>query len=86
MVEYPRLDLVFRALGDSTRRGMLRQLARREHTVGELAEPYRMSLASASKHVKALERADPTTESVKKNGRDRPIEPVVIESITIDEV
>jgi DNA-binding transcriptional ArsR family regulator len=57
MVEYPKLDLVFRALGDSTRRGMLRQLAKREHTVGELAEPYRMSLASASKHVKALERA-----------------------------
>ena len=57
MVEYPRLDLVFRALGDSTRRGMLRQLAKREHTVGELAEPYHMSLASASKHVKTLERA-----------------------------
>jgi DNA-binding transcriptional ArsR family regulator len=57
MVEYPRLDLVFRALGDGTRRGMLKQLASRERTVGELAEPYRMSLASASKHVKTLERA-----------------------------
>ena len=57
MVEYPRLDLVFHALGDGTRRGMLKQLARREHTVSELAEPYRMSLASASKHVKTLERA-----------------------------
>ena len=57
MVEYPRLDLVFRALGDGTRRGMLKQLAARERTVGELAAPYRMSLASASKHVKALERA-----------------------------
>jgi DNA-binding transcriptional ArsR family regulator len=51
------LDLVFRALGDATRRGMLSRLARREHTVGELAEPYRMSLAAASKHVKTLERA-----------------------------
>jgi DNA-binding transcriptional ArsR family regulator len=59
MVEYPtaQLDRVFRALGDATRRGMLERLAAREHTVGELAEPYRMSLASASKHVKALERA-----------------------------
>ncbi|HEY8794141.1 MAG TPA: metalloregulator ArsR/SmtB family transcription factor [Gemmatimonadaceae bacterium] len=57
MVEYPRLDLVFRALGDGTRRGMLKQLASGERTVGELAAPYRMSLASASKHVKALERA-----------------------------
>ena len=53
----PDLDLVFRALGDATRRGMLARLARREHTVGELAEPYRMSLASASKHIRTLERA-----------------------------
>jgi DNA-binding transcriptional ArsR family regulator len=53
----PNLDRVFRALGDGTRRAMLRRLAVREHTVGELAEPYKMSLASASKHVKALERA-----------------------------
>jgi DNA-binding transcriptional ArsR family regulator len=51
------LDLVFRALGDATRRGMLARLARGEHTVGELAEPYEMSLAAASKHVKTLERA-----------------------------
>lgn len=36
---------------------MLKRLATREHTVGELAEPYHMSLASASKHVKTLERA-----------------------------
>ena len=58
MVEQsPNLDLVFRALGDSTRRGMLKRLAAREHTVSELAEPYSMSLASASKHVQTLERA-----------------------------
>ncbi|HEY4129712.1 MAG TPA: metalloregulator ArsR/SmtB family transcription factor [Gemmatimonadaceae bacterium] len=58
MVEHPAgLDLVFRALGDATRRAMLKRLAVREHTVGELAEPYQMSLASASKHVKTLERA-----------------------------
>jgi DNA-binding transcriptional ArsR family regulator len=58
MVEHSAtLDLVFHALGDVTRRGMLKQLAARERTVSELAEPYRMSLAAASKHVKALERA-----------------------------
>lgn len=55
--EHARLDIVFHALGDSTRRAMLHRLARREHTVGELAEPYRMSLAAASKHIKTLERA-----------------------------
>jgi DNA-binding transcriptional ArsR family regulator len=60
MVEHhrpSRLDLVFRALADHTRRGMLQQLATQEQTVGELAAPYRMSLAAASKHIKTLERA-----------------------------
>ena len=51
------LDSVFRALGDPTRRAMLRRLSSGEQTVGELAEPFRMSLAAASKHVKVLERA-----------------------------
>src|SRR5687768_2529734 len=52
-----RLDLVFRALSDHTRRAMLQRLARSEHTVGELAAPFRMSLAAASKHIQTLERA-----------------------------
>jgi DNA-binding transcriptional ArsR family regulator len=59
MVEHTqaRLDLVFRALGDHTRRAMLERLAKREQTVSELAAPYRMSLAAASKHIQTLERA-----------------------------
>ena len=52
-----RLDSVFHALADPTRRGMLAQLALGETSVGELAEPYKMSLAGASKHVKVLEQA-----------------------------
>ena len=52
-----RLDAVFHALGDATRRQMLRTLAREEQTVGQLAAPHAMSLAAASKHVKALESA-----------------------------
>ena len=36
---------------------MLRRLAGQEHTVGELAQPFKMSLAAVSKHVKALEHA-----------------------------
>src|SRR5262245_16155125 len=51
------LDAVFRALGDGTRRAMLRSLARAPHTVGELAAPFAMSLAAASKHIQVLERA-----------------------------
>ena len=51
------MDAVFHALGDATRRQMLRDLAGGERTVGQLAEPFEMSLAAASKHIKALENA-----------------------------
>lgn len=59
MVEYKSndLDAVFHALADPTRRAMVQMLASGERTVGELAEPFEMSLAAASKHVKVLEGA-----------------------------
>jgi DNA-binding transcriptional ArsR family regulator len=56
-LQTPPLDAVFHALGDSTRRRMLRELADGERTVGQLAEPFAISLAAASKHIKALEKA-----------------------------
>ena len=56
-LDSPRLDAVFHALGDATRRTMLRQLSQGERTVGQLAQPFAMSLAAASKHIKALESA-----------------------------
>ena len=55
--EQPQLDAVFRALGDATRRQMLLELAKGERTVGQLAEPFDISLAAASKHIKVLENA-----------------------------
>lgn len=55
--ETPRLSAVFHALGDPTRRRMIRALAGGARTVGELAEPFAISLAAASKHIKVLERA-----------------------------
>ncbi|MCS0610980.1 metalloregulator ArsR/SmtB family transcription factor [Massilia solisilvae] len=59
MVKYDStpLDQVFHALGDATRREMLRELASGDRTVSQLAEPFAMSLAAASKHVKVLENA-----------------------------
>lgn len=51
------LDAVFHALGDPTRRAILRELSRGERSVGELAAPFDMSLAAASKHIRALESA-----------------------------
>jgi DNA-binding transcriptional ArsR family regulator len=56
-LESPQLDSIFRALGDPTRRIMLRELADGERTVGKLAEPFAMSLAAASKHIRVLENA-----------------------------
>ena len=52
-----RLDAIFHALGDPTRRRMLHSLAGGERTVSQLAGPFSMSLAAASKHIKALETA-----------------------------
>lgn len=56
MVEQ-RLDTTFAALADPTRRGMLATLVQGERSIGDLAEPYRMSFAGAAKHVAVLERA-----------------------------
>lgn len=56
-LEPARLSAVFHALGDVTRRQMLRDLAGGQRTVGQLAEPFAISLAAASKHIKALEGA-----------------------------
>jgi DNA-binding transcriptional ArsR family regulator len=52
-----QLNAVFHALGDATRRQMLRDLADGERTVGQLADPFAISLAAASKHIKVLESA-----------------------------
>ncbi len=51
------LDAVFGALGDPTRRSILERLGDRELTVGEIAEPYRISRPAISKHLRVLERA-----------------------------
>ena len=51
------IDDIFAALGDPTRRAILIRLARGAATVGELAEPFAMSLPAISRHLKVLERA-----------------------------
>lgn len=56
-VAQERLDLVFRALGDQTRRGMLARLAKGPAIVSELARPFSMSLPAVGKHLRVLERA-----------------------------
>jgi len=53
-----RLDMLFHALSDATRRSILHDVAAKEKTVGEVAKPYRMSLAAVSKHLNVLESAE----------------------------
>src|SRR6202044_3257767 len=57
-LEAPQLGPIFHALSDATRRRMLLELASSgERTVGQLAQPFAISLAAASKHIKVLENA-----------------------------
>jgi DNA-binding transcriptional ArsR family regulator len=51
------LDTTFAALSDPTRRAILARLAAGDATVGELAEPFRISLPAISRHLKVLEEA-----------------------------
>lgn len=52
-----RLDLVFTALADRTRRAMLVRLARGGASVGDLGAPFRLSRPAIAKHLGVLERA-----------------------------
>ena len=52
-----RLDLIFRALGDRTRRTLLAKLARGSAMITELAEPFGISLPAVSRHIRVLEKA-----------------------------
>ena len=64
-----RLDLVFHALADATRRGMVERLARGPASVSELAEPFAMSLPAVVQHLAVLEASGLVTSE--KVGRVR---------------
>ena len=57
MMSPDRLSLTLSALADPTRRAILARLAEGEATVGELAEPFDISLPAVSRHLKVLETA-----------------------------
>jgi DNA-binding transcriptional ArsR family regulator len=63
------LSTTYAALADPTRRAILARLAIGEATVGELAEPFTMSLPAVSKHLKVLERAGLITRGRKAQWR-----------------
>jgi len=67
MVQYSRtrFDASFAALSDSTRRGVLEQLARADASITDLADRFHMTLTGMKKHVGVLEQAGlVTTEKV----------------------
>ncbi|MDI9893536.1 metalloregulator ArsR/SmtB family transcription factor [Rhodococcus sp. IEGM 1381] len=70
MAQYSEvLDDVFQALADPTRRAVLGRLGSGPATVGELAEPFDMTLPSFMKHIRLLERSG--WISTRKVGRVR---------------
>lgn len=64
------LSLIFTALADPTRRGILARLAQGDATVSELAAPYNLSLPAISKHLKVLRKAGLVSQG--RNGQWRP--------------
>ena len=70
-----KLSITLSALADPTRRGILARLATGEATVNQLAEPYDMSLAAVSKHLKVLEGA-----GLISRGRDAQYRPCRLEA------
>jgi len=61
-VDDEQLSKVFAALADPTRRDLVARLADGDATVGELAEPYDVSLQAVSKHLKVLADAGLVTQ------------------------
>src|SRR5690349_5016788 len=70
-----RLDAVFSALADPTRRAILARLAQGEASVAELSEPFAMSQPAISKHLKVLEAAGLVASGREAQRRPRKLEP-----------
>lgn len=65
----PRVDRVFHALADATRRDIVVRTLQTEHSVSTLARLYPMSFAAVQKHVAVLERAELVTK--RRRGREQ---------------
>ncbi len=65
-----KLNAVFSALSDPTRRAIVRRLSSGEATVSEVAQPFAMSFQAVSKHLQVLEQAGLVNRS--KRAQQRP--------------
>jgi DNA-binding transcriptional ArsR family regulator len=76
------LSRVFSALADPTRRDIVARLSDGDATVGELAEPYDVSMQAISKHLKVLEEAGLVTRSRSAQRRPVHLEAKVLDLMT----
>ena len=67
-IEAPKVDLIFHALADATRRDIVRRAMEQSFSVSALARGYPMSFAAVQKHVAVLERAGLVTKE--RRGRE----------------
>ena len=74
----PRLDAVFTALADPTRRDIVARLSAGEATVTELAAPYAMSLQAVSQHIRVLERSGLVSRARHRQTRPCRLNPVAL--------
>ena len=79
-IEDERLDAMFAALADRTRRDIVARLSRGEATVKELAEPYGMSLQAVSQHIGVLQRSGLVSRSRYRQTRPCRLEPELLEA------
>ena len=76
------LSDVFAALADPTRRDLVARLAERDATVGELAEPYEVTVQAISKHLKVLEDSGLITKTKDAQRRTVHLEAEVFDLMT----
>lgn len=79
-IEDHRLDVLFTALSDATRRDIVVRLSAGEATVKELAEPYAMSMQAVSQHIQVLERSGLISRGRLRQTRPCRLEPVALEA------
>ena len=77
-IDDQRLDALFTALSDSTRRDIVARLSAGEATVKELAEPYAMSMQAVSQHIRVLERSGLISRGRHRQTRPCRLEPAAL--------
>jgi DNA-binding transcriptional ArsR family regulator len=80
IIDQQRLDAMFAALADRTRRDIVARLSEGEATVNELAAPYSMSLQAVSQHIAVLERCGLVSRGRHRQTRPCRLEPHALEA------